>query len=404
MPFILKEPYRKSKGIVIFTHKDRRYLETGSQPLADALINLRKTYVIGMHWGSYHDEVDEIPYVDFHLAGQGTLRFKQGVKARLIPLCSRNFTPACYTPNDTAKRWDILMVSRPLRLKNLDQFFQVIRKAYDRGHYLRVLLICPRPERMTPDGYWYHEIWQEYMSTFSEEERGYFTFLLLTGNYPFPLSQETMVYFFNASKIFTLFSNREGESRVIAEALLCGLPVVVKKDLIGGGRDYLTPYNSRQFTTLDEACEIFIDLTENYSEKCVDVSDLQRELSESFTRQSLQAAIESIFAELDLELEGNMDLDQLSRKLPAHHLSLPSRLRSSATNDLKSLGSALIYLKLLAGAKPSQLEMIKLHLAVGREVLRANYRRARSRVRRGTADLRALSTRNNSPYRHKSEP
>ena len=89
------------------------------------------------------------------------------------------------------------------------------------------------------------------MNMFSETERQNITLTLLSplGN-PFPLSEQAISDFMNLSKVFTLFSDKEGESRVVSEALLCGLPVVVKKDILGGATDYLNIQNS----TLEKKC------------------------------------------------------------------------------------------------------------------------------------------------------
>ena len=89
------------------------------------------------------------------------------------------------------------------------------------------------------------------MSELSETERQNITLTLLSplGN-PFPLSEQAISDFMNLSKVFTLFSDKEGESRVVSEALLCGLPVVVKKDILGGATDYLNIQNSKLFTSL----------------------------------------------------------------------------------------------------------------------------------------------------------
>ncbi len=365
MPFILKEPYENSKGVIVFTHKERPYLEARIPRLSNAIAKLRDKYVVGMHWGHYHADVEEIPFVDFHLAGKGTLAFRHGVKARHIPFCSRNFTPSCFKKMQITKYWDIINISRPLKLKNLGQFFYVIRKIYDKHYDLKVLLICPSPERMVEDEGFYAQIYDDYEHMFSQRERENFTLMMLKGyGYPFPLSQQTIAYYYNASKIFALFSDQEGESRVIAEALLCGLPVVVKKHLRGGGRDYLTEENSRQFSSLDEACESLIELSQNYEKYKFDTLPLQKQLSEVYTTESLRKEIMVVFAELGLEFKGDLDLYYLDRKLPGHYITLPISLREKLTNDLNSRKSFLIYLRSLVGDSAGWIDICRLHLGI----------------------------------------
>lgn len=362
MPFILKEPYDNSKGVIVFTHKERKYLETTIPVLNKVMSRVQEKYVIGMHWGHYHPEIGEIAYVDFHLAGEGTISFKQGVKARRIPLCSRNFTPSCFREMGIAKYWDILNISRPIKQKNLAEFLSVIRKIYDRHYRLKVLLICPCPEKMDERDGWYVGIYDDYRRMFSADERQTFTLMMLKGSgYPFPLSQQTVAYCYNASKILALFSDQEGESRVIAEALVCGLPVVVKKHLRGGGADFLTEANSRQFSSPDEACEIFIELSQNYDNYRFDRLPLQKQLSEIYTAELLENEIESLFAAMQLDFRGSLDLSGLALKLPGHCITLPSFLRLPNSNDLISHKAALCYLKSLIGGNVSNVDICRLY-------------------------------------------
>lgn len=381
MPFILKESYESSKGVIVFTHKERQYLETTIPVLSDTIVELREKYVIGMHWGHYHAEIDEMDYVDFHLAGKGTISFKQGISVRHIPLCSRNFTPSCFREMGVTKYWDIINISRPIKLKNLEEFLSVIRKIYDLNRSLKVLVICPCPENMVERDGWYVRIYDDYKRMFSQDERQNFTLLMLRGDgYPFPLSQQTIAYYYNASKIFALFSDQEGESRVIAEALLCGLPVVVKKHLRGGGRDFLTEENSRQFSSLDEACETLVELSENYEKYKFDTGPLHKQLKEVYTAGLLEKEMRSLFAEMGLAFKGRLDLSQLALKLPGHFITLPARLRLANTNDLRSRKAALVYLKSLIGDEVSNVDICRLHLGRFHE----NCRRTRERLFRRT--------------------
>src|SRR6186997_1213324 len=96
MPFVLKPATPTSKGVVVFTHKELPFLEDSGRALVKARERLRERYVVGVHWGHFHDDVGEIKAVDFHLAGPGTVRFRAGTAVRRIPLCSRNFTAACF--------------------------------------------------------------------------------------------------------------------------------------------------------------------------------------------------------------------------------------------------------------------------------------------------------------------
>ena len=351
MSFILKKPQGKSKGILIFTHKEILWVFNENALLRRLLFTVKNLYLIGLHWGHYHENVGEIIGLDFHLAGPGTLKLKEGVKARRIDFCSRNFAPSCFKSNENQKKfWDIITIGRPIRLKNLREFFESIRICYDQGRNYRVLAICPCMKDLESNPNNYQELVGDYHKMFSDEEREKFQLMLLDrSHYPFPLSAETLAYFYSSSRLFTLFSDQEGESRVISEALLCGLPVVVKAHLRGGGRDFLDHSNSILFDGSPAgASNAFTEVLENYTKWNLDNSILRKNLSEDYSTQSLVEELQKVYNDMELPFEGEMDLKALDRKLPSHILTLPPSLRLAGTNDLKSSWAAAQFLAILA--------------------------------------------------------
>lgn len=352
MPHILKKPTNTSPGIVMFTHKERAFLHPSVPGMAALMTQLAQRYVIGMHWGSPHADVPPVPFVDFHLGGQGTLSLRQPSPVPHFPLCSRNFLPPCFHHNpNIAKQWDILAVAGPRRLKRLDELLVVLRKVYDRRPETRVLIIsaCDNLAKRDPE-LDYVELYDDYLRLFSDEERKRFTLMMLEGPSGMALPLETMAYFYNASRTFTLFTNKEGESRVISEALLCGVPVVVKRHLEGGGRDYLNESNSRQFGTLDEAAEQFLSLLSPNPPLEFDTAPLMQAMSEPQTIPQLEAAMREVFAQKGLTFEGSLDATDLSFKLPGHYyLTLPPDLRQATSNDLRSPEAAYRFIARLLG-------------------------------------------------------
>src|SRR3954470_20433316 len=75
LPFVLKDRAPSSKGIVVFTHKERSVIEAGGEALAPILDELREHYLVALHWGHYAAGVEEIAWVDVHLAAPGTISF-----------------------------------------------------------------------------------------------------------------------------------------------------------------------------------------------------------------------------------------------------------------------------------------------------------------------------------------
>ncbi|MFT5171695.1 MAG: glycosyltransferase involved in cell wall biosynthesis, partial [Candidatus Marinamargulisbacteria bacterium] len=288
MPFELKQPTSTSKGILIFTHKER-FLLNSIQPLVRHQLKLTADrYVIGMHWGGFHDALIRPPkHVSFHLWAKGLVSFSNLTPPpAIIHLTSRNFTPTCFTKAEISKSWDIINISRLSKIKKLDEFLAVIRRLFDRGMTPKTLLVSPMPADLNQRNC-YREFFSDFDTMFSEEEQRHFTLLMIpSGDDIFPLSQESLSYLYNSSRVFTLFSEEEGEPRVVTEALSCGLPVVIRESLKGAGKDYLTPENSRQFTSLDHAADIFADLLANYNPRSVGTQALKPLLNETYSIQN----------------------------------------------------------------------------------------------------------------------
>ena len=378
MSFELKPSTERSKGIVVFTHKEVAHLDAPVGGLRDALAALRERFVVGVHWGNFQSGVVSPWWVDFHLAGEGTVEFADLGAAERLTLCSRNFTPAAFSPLEVTKRWDVINVARPVPVKRLDDFLRVIRAIYDRGRRLKVLAICPGPLDMSDPDAWYSDLYSDYERMFDAEDRETFTLIVLRGDgYPFPLSQAAIAELYNLSRVFTLFSDREGESRVVAEALLCGLPVLARADLVGGGRDYLNEGNSRLFSNLDEAADALLELVDDGPS--VDVATLARELSEEHSVPRLETAMRELFERRGLVFEGQMETRDLGRRLPSHFRELPPDIRERWTNDLRSPAAALRYIHMLVGSSPRRLDLALARAVAAR---RGAAVAARSRLRR----------------------
>ena len=73
------------------------------------LFSIKKTVRFSNAWGWYRPNTSDIPFIDFHLAGRGTLIFKNEKKHIRYNFCSRNFIQK-YLKKEIEKKWDILMM------------------------------------------------------------------------------------------------------------------------------------------------------------------------------------------------------------------------------------------------------------------------------------------------------
>jgi hypothetical protein len=194
---------------------------------------------------------------------------------------------------------------------------------------------------------------------FSPEERERVTVLMIGApGYPFPVSSTYLADVYNDSKAFALFSDQEGESRVVAEALLCGLWIVAKEHVRGGAADYLTAANSRRFTTVEEAADALIELHLAEGGPAGSAT-LSSELSATETAPRLREQLEALLPP-GPHPDELWHLENLDRALPSHVLSLPRELRREFTNDLADPQAALTFMSSLLGREPTSEDLKRL--------------------------------------------
>jgi glycosyltransferase involved in cell wall biosynthesis len=185
---------------------------------------------------------------------------------------------------------------------------------------------------------------------FNRKERESFTLMRLSAELGFlGISPATIAHFYKSSKAFCLLSSAEGESRVIHEALLCGLPVVCYSGLLGGGRDYLDDTNSAQFDDYSKIHLSLLDAAQKAGSKLVvDTDRLSGELSEIKTIPKLKQLFEEMYNKDGNEFDGELtNTDELNLRLPAHYLEVPWNVESGngVTADIISKEQMTIFIK-----------------------------------------------------------
>jgi glycosyltransferase involved in cell wall biosynthesis len=334
---IAKKSSKESKGILVITHKELSYLSVNIEIRKKnifrflfypvfliqriiynlIMMKLSEKYVVGVHWG-WSSVVKTSPdWVSFHMAALGTANILDGKYQ--VPLNSANFTPKVMRNKHYNKIWDLISVSKSAKGKNIDKLFQSIREIYDSGESIKVILVVASNFK-EPNNRHYTNILYDYNRLFSEAERENFVLIKTDPNTGFKgLSTDFLADLMNLSKVFTLFSQVEGESRAIKEAQLCGLPVVVKSDLMGGGRDYLNDKNSKVFEDYSDASKVILDAINCYDKFEISQDEVDDKLSEEESIRKLDLYFETLFKQLGLNYQGNMvNVDFLARRLPGH--------------------------------------------------------------------------------------
>lgn len=316
------------------------------------LKRINDQYFVGIHFGWAMERFPDLDYIDFCMSSPTGVTFDEAAKYQKIPLNSSNFTPAhFYTPEPKKhlKMWDVLMVSRDARFKNLDKFLASVRQLYDSGRVCDVLLIVQSNKNFdTHPGKVYTELLDDYQRLFNADERDHFTILKLHPNIPFPgISSRQIARFCHLSKVFALFSEQEGGSKAISEALLSGLAIVAKSDLQGGGRDSLNARNSVLFDDFDSAHTALAKALDQWKALNADHDALVNDLHEERSLARLEEEFEKLFQSRGLHYsEELLNTDRLGKRLPAHWLyDLPWVDERFESPDIKCLEQLNLFVK-----------------------------------------------------------
>ena len=355
MAHIFKKATKDSKGIIVFTHKEWSYfsaikplrrikragllpafLDYDIKPSYERKIKkLRRKYVVGVHFGFYYPHHFSSKLVDFVMASEKNLPHLDKVIYR-IPLNSRNFIPSNFKPDQTCEKiWDVIAVARDVKFKHIPRIFTSIKKSFSINPDLRYLLIVPSQ---------YKDRWGKekgladfYYQTFDNKERDNVTFLYLHPTLRMGIQQSQLIKFYNQSRAFTLFSEAEGESRVISEALCCGLPVIAYAGLKGGGLDLLDDTNARLFKNFDDAHNSFVDALNAFP---TGLGDTHAKLTrEDFMIEPLHEHFGYIYQRQEALFDEQLDVvDSLDMRLPAHYMDVEWCFdKSKPTADILSV-------------------------------------------------------------------
>ena len=354
MATIIKKYYDGSKGILSFTHKEKKIIDNQITNffLKNLILDLKKKYFLSMHWGWSHENHKDIPYIDFHLAGRGTLSFQNKKNNKILNFCNRNFIDRIFKKKDLNKIFDVICITRPVKFKNIDKIFLSAKKIFDKKIFIKFLILFPiiSLKSLKNKKEFYNEIFEDYERIFTDEEKKHVVLMPLYVEKQFPLSKHEICNLLNLSKIFLLPVEKEGASRVIHEALLCGLPIITCKNLQGGGLDYLNKDNSLLIENFESMDETILQLYQNLKNYNFDTNELRKELSEEYQVKKLKIELENFYHQKNEKWIDNCDFENLDRKLDSHMITLNKKW-VGISNDLNSILSLYFLINFILNKK-----------------------------------------------------
>tara|TARA_S200002703_G_scaffold139630_1_gene130396 strand:+ start:2088 stop:3143 length:1056 start_codon:yes stop_codon:yes gene_type:complete len=339
MAHIFKKSTNNTKGIIVLTHQEVDFIMSTPETHEKVRDLFNKNF-IGVHYGGFSFGATPPPFCSFYMGLPSVTDIKQRHPNIFnIPLASGNFTSSVFKEDKRVfKYWDIINVSRNGNVKNLRKFFTEIKKLYSLGYNYKVLLVCASRNEETPEDH-FVDISDVYYDMFSKEERDMFTLLRLGKDLEFKgLSKKQLAFFYQSSKVMTLFSEVEGFPGVIPEALLTGVPVVIWEGQKGSGKDYLNCDNSKLFNTYDEAHKSLIDAVEDLDNFSFNFEELRDNLNDEKSLLKLKGYFKDLYNNFEQSFDGELiNTDDLVSRLPAHYVDLPWVSGRDGNGHVKSM-------------------------------------------------------------------
>ena len=323
MAHIFKYSSQDSHGIIVISHLEAYRAMQSHGDIIDRIKN--NGYFIGVHYGGFSAGALYPDFADFFMGKPSVTDIAKRYPSSFeIPIVSSNFTSSVFKKDPEVKKyWDIINVSRAGNVKRLDVFFDQVKKIYDLGYRYKILLVCPKRNEETEQDHFVN-IADVYYDTFTNEERHLFTLMRLDEDLEFKgLSKTQLAYFYQASKVSTLFSLCEGSPGVIAESLLCEVPVVVHGQQRGSGRDFLDENNSCFWYDDPLAHQSLIQAVENYDKFEFDMDVIKENYREDKGLKNLKTYFEQLYNNHDQQFDGDLvNTDDLVSRLPSHYTDL----------------------------------------------------------------------------------
>tara|TARA_B100000530_G_scaffold334617_1_gene284821 strand:- start:293 stop:1387 length:1095 start_codon:yes stop_codon:yes gene_type:complete len=354
--FLKYNKIKSIKGILIITHKELNYNE-----LLIYLNTIRSNYYILVHNGSIN-KPQCIPLITFNLTTE-----TNNINNNCLSFTSRNFLDNIFNNshdtliynkfenilqkynltfnfdiNTDKKIFDFICVNRsaPIKLtlellKNVIYFikntnktacFIIIEDNINNPYYLKIID-------------YYQNNKTNNLLFINGINLNNFNNSIWTG-----LTRNELAELYKLSKIYMHSCEAEGESRTIHEALACGCMVLAKKNMRGGGLDYLNNYNSVLYDNSD-FFEKMYEITIKYNHYKYDYN-LFKKINITYSSNIFKKKLyDKLYKSTNLsyeEFEQNCNIENMMDKLPAHDISEPWYLSTDCTADIKHTEQIII--------------------------------------------------------------
>ena len=325
MAHIFKNPNKTNKGIISFTHNEWNFFFSNPD-IHPVLEGLKEYFYLGYNAACFHGKTPLHPIVDFVFSSPSLIEATNEHTIN-IPWLDRNFLPPEFKEFNKGERfYDIITVSRAVNFKHVPELIHALRKLFDKGKYYKTLLVIPTPEN-EGDGSFATNLPELIKENFNYEERKYVSLCKLAPELGFlGMSQQSISFLYNHSKVVYKGSESEGTCRALHEGIVCGCVAVYYKNHKGALVDYLTEKNSVGFKTynIDEIANCLENAVENFETLKPDTNYLFDELGDANIKDKLIPWFSKLYEREGVEFDRELiNLDNLHNRLCGHYLEDP---------------------------------------------------------------------------------
>lgn len=367
MAHIFKYPNPKTnnKGLITFTHNEWEWFfqNPGTN---STLQDLKSQFYLGFNAARYHGKVNYPDIIDYCFSSPSLIEIENGHTIN-IPWLDRNFLPSVFRDMGIKNKfYDIITVSRAIKFKHVLDLVKALRILFTKKKYYNTLLVIPSPEN-EGDGRFEVELTQYIKDNFTYEERKYINLCKLSPELGFlGMSQNSISFLYNNSKVVYKGSEGEGTCRALHEGIACGCVAVYFKHHKGAMIDYLNENNSIAFEKhhphpdakpwgnlqydIEEIANCLEEAVDNYSNYKPDTDYLYSELGEHNIKDKLIPWFSKLYERDGVKFDEELiNLDNIHNRLCGHYLEDPWKNPDplQPTTAIKTIEQLSIFLNYL---------------------------------------------------------
>lgn len=333
MAFVIPET-AQNKGIMIVKHVEYKYFNAVNPGL---IADLRKRFLVGLYYGFYSERRAPTRNLDFVVAAKDVIPDDQALPRLMLNgfhFIDDKFGLQIEQGRSYAKNYDFLFVGNYQKRKGLVEFLLAFAEVAEASPKVSALIIVINNDkdrtsrRRTRTG--------QLVAKIRNSGKGRIKLIEINKTFGEGLPSEFIELAMHRSRSVIVPSFMEGAARVVAEAEMCGVPVILREDCKGGSASHLDPDMNILFqgqAGLLSAMKAFLAGWETIFSKKVPNDAPYRQ---SLSKDVLVRFFTEKFAFDEAGLRSHVDQTNFYNALSSHCNFLPEKFSNPVTDEVYS--------------------------------------------------------------------